>query len=226
MLKATYSVKGTFSLKNENDGHLMARSLTHISRSTIRGALMASAFKYKGKRWAEDHFYQIKEALVFPQEPHSFSKQQEKRSKLSTTAIEYGLSVTPSKKAKTQPSNPSGVESLTTVGIREYVYTDTVSFYIDETIEDVVELLANITRLGDSESIVALKCIEHTNELIDVLCPTQAFDYTQSYTHDPDWSPKMQLAQINAYSPKYKRKTVSLRCETRTLVLPDTLPSE
>lgn len=221
MLKATYRVKSTFSLKEQNDGHLMARSLTHISRSAIRGALLAASFKYKGTQWTEDHFYQIKEAHVFPQVVHNANKQQEKRSMLTTTTIEAGLSKNQAKKEKHQPHINLDVESLTTVGIREYVMSDTVSFYIDETIEDVVELLANISRLGNSESLVELIAIERASELVDVLFPTNAFDYTKSYIHDPDWSPKMQLLQLNAYSPRYNRKTESLRCEVRTLSLPD-----
>lgn len=218
MLKVTYTLKGTYSSKHPNDGHLMARSIHHVSRSTIRGALMASAFKYKGTAWTEKNFHRIKEATIFPQEPQRYSKQQEKRSRLTTKAIEKGLSKSKEKKKEVMPTTPKGIEALTTVGIREYVYADTVTFYIDEIIPDVVELLSNITRLGDSESLVALESLERTNSIEHALVPTGAFDYTKQYTHDWDWLKKMTFEQINVYD-KNKRKTETLRCTVQSFKL-------
>lgn len=222
MLKVTYTLKGTYSSKHPNDGHLMARSITHISRSTIRGALMASAFKYKGTAWTEKHFHRIKEAKIFPQEPQRYSKQQEKRARLTTKTIERGLNKSGKSKEAVIPKTVQERDALTTVGIREYVYADTVTFYIDEIIPDVVELLSNITRLGDSESLVALESLERTNSIEHALVPTGSFDYTKQYTHDWDWLKKMTFEQINVYD-KNKRKTETLRCTVQSFELPTVL---
>lgn len=214
MLKATYKLKGTLSLKEANDGHLMARTTRHITRSCIRGALLAMAYQYKGDTFAEENFYKIKEASIFPQLIRQYGVQGEKRSRISSNAMSNSGSKNEKYREAARPTTFDSVGSLTTIGNREYLYTDTVSFYIDETIEDVIELLGNITRLGDSESLVTLHSIEKVSELVNILIPTaDNFDYDKEYVYDTDWSHTNKLEHLNAYSEKYGRKAIQVRCE-------------
>lgn len=220
MLKVTYQLKGTFSLKEANDGHLMARTTRHITRSTIRGALLAMAFAYKGDKWAEDNFYKIKEAAIFPQLTRNYGVHGEKRSRIGTKAMSKNVTSNEKKRAEARPNSSEGVGALTTVGNREYLYTESLSFYIDETIEDVVELLSNITRLGDSESLVELKSIEKVDKLENILMPqSEDFDYKKEYIYDTDWAHINKFEYSNAYSEKYGRKAAQLRCEVMDVVL-------
>lgn len=220
MLKVTYLLKGTFSLKEANDGHLMARTTRHITRSTIRGALLAMAFAYKGDQWAEDNFYKIKEAGIYPQLTCNYGIQGEIRSRISTRAMFKSVTSNKKSRAEARPTSFEGVGALKTVGNREYLYTETLSFYIDETIEDVVELLSNITRLGDSESLVELKTIEKVDKLEDILMPQAGnYDYDKEYIFDTDWAHINKLEHSDAYSDKYGRKSVQVRCEVMDVVL-------
>lgn len=60
-------------------------------------------------------------------------------------------------------------EGKYTVGIREYVLTDKIVFYIDKSIDDIIELLVNIDRIGDSESLVILENIEEVDAMENIL---------------------------------------------------------
>lgn len=234
MLKITYKVKSTYSLKENDDGHLMARTMKHLSRSTIRGALLATAFKYKGREWTTEHIYEIKNAGIYPQKPNNYSVQKEKRALLTANAIQNGINKDKKKKEPFIPVDKDDVDSYTTVGIREFLYTDTLTFYIDEIIEDVTELLSNITRLGNSESLVELQSIERINKLENVLIPTssketkglndelaivEGFDYDQEYIYDSDWHNNTELQHVDAYNEKYGRNTVRFRCKVMDIEL-------
>lgn len=203
MLKVTYNLKTTFSLKNMDDGHLMARSHNTVTRSTVRGAIIASAFKYKGKKWTEEVFDRINCSLIFIQKPMYFSNQQEKRRLINNNAL-GGL--------KSEPKHFEDVDSLMTVGIREFVILDEVVFYIDETIPDIVELLSNITRLGNSESLVSLKSITKADRLENVYVDSETFDYKKEYIYDEDWH-KATFNTVYAYDKKYKHTKQKVRCE-------------
>ena len=60
-------------------------------------------------------------------------------------------------------------EGKYTVGISEYVLTDKIVFYIDKSIDDIIELLVNIDRIGDSESLVILENIEEVDAMENIL---------------------------------------------------------
>lgn len=207
MLKVTYKVKGTFSLKNKQDGHLLSRSHDVPTSSCIRGALLASAFKYKGREWAKSHFNKIKHSQIFIQYDDVFSKQQEKRKMITTRGVDTS-----------KDFNPDGANALTTLGVREYVLRNEIVFYIDETLEDVTQLLENINRLGNTESLVELKSIEKSDTLTNVLMPTSIRKVDEEYVKDEEWHKNTKFNQVDAYG-KGHRKSVTKFCKIDTLSL-------
>lgn len=217
MLKVTYNVPGTFSLKNYADGHLSARSYPYPTNSCIRGAILASMIQRKGKEYAKDHFYRLKETLLFVQVPQSYSVEQKRFRMLSNKALTN----------KPVAQTIADTRGIVTVGMREVVKTSSVVFYIDETIEDIVEFLENITVLGNSESLVSLKSIERVSEMKDILIETQSVNYRSStpLMENMDWEvirkemkkglgpdKGLSFEDIYAYSGKNRNKYRKLRC--------------
>lgn len=218
MLKVTYHVQGTFSLKNYADGHLSARSYPYATNSCIRGAILASMIQRKGKEYANDHFYRLKETLLFVQVPERYAVEQKRFRMLSNKAVTN----------RPVPSTIAETMSIVTVGMREVVKTSNVVFYIDETLEDIVEFLENIKVLGNSESLVSLESIERVSEMENVLLESQRVDYRNPapLMENMDWTvirkemkkglgpdKGLSFTDIYAYSGKNHNKYRKMRCE-------------
>lgn len=189
MLKVTYNVLGLYSLKKYNDGHMSSRSYPHAITGTIRGALLSSMIRRKGKEYAKENFYKLKHAQIFIQHPKKYYINQTKVRLISNTA----MTMKPEKKVFT---NPADVNSVMSVGIREQVAVDTIVFYIDETIDCLVEYLDAVRRIGNSESLVELKSIEKVSKMENILMPwnpSMGLDY--DLTEDWDWETNMTKAK-------------------------------
>ena len=158
MLKITYAVPATFSLKKYKDAHLCARTYEYPMISTIRGAILGSIIERKGREKAEELFHKVKNAQIFVQYPKRFhinqqiTKRRTNKSYLNENKKDF--------------INYSG---FFTVGVREVAVLDKITFYIDESIEDIEEILGNIRRIGDSESLVFLENIEKVDCMENVL---------------------------------------------------------
>lgn len=159
MLKVTYNVPSVFSLKKFNDSHLAARSYEYPMLTTIRGAILGSIIERRGKAVAESIFRKIKNTQIFIQYPDYFIVDQQKIKRMSNKGYEYKYS---------EETKRDWAKNYT-VGIREYVNTNKIVFYIDESIDDIVEYLVNIDRIGDSESLVMLESIEKVTEMENIL---------------------------------------------------------
>lgn len=159
MLKVTYKVASVFSIKKFKDSHLLARSYVYPMLTTIRGAILSSMIQRKGKSYAENMFRKIKNAQIFVQYPEKYIVNQHKIKRMSNKGYEY----------KYSEDTIRDWRGKYTIGIREYILTDTIVFYIDESIPDIIELLVNIDRIGDSESIVMLENIQQVKEMKNIL---------------------------------------------------------
>lgn len=159
MLKVTYKVPSVFSIKKFKDSPLLARSYEYPMLTTIRGAILSSMIERKGRIYAKDMFRKIKNAQIFIQYTEKCMINQFKIKRMSNKGYEF----------KQGEDSIRDWPKRYTVGIREYVLTDKIVFYIDETIPDIVELLANIDRIGDSESIVMLQSVEKVQKMENVL---------------------------------------------------------
>lgn len=214
MLKVTYKVAATFSLKNYADGNLLARSYEYPTTSTLRGALLASIIQRKGKQAAADLFFRLKETMLFVQVPETFARQQFLFNAISNKGVAGEKTVTTVKE----------VDSIRTVAIRELVKTKDIVFYIDETLDNVVEYLENINVLGNSESLVSLHAIERVDKMENILMETAAINYRDETViyEDWDWLIKrdkkgidkgLQFKDIYAYSGKNANKTRRKNCK-------------
>ena len=78
MLKVTYKVPSSFSIKKFNDSHLQARSYEYPMLTTIRGAILSSIIERRGKAYAEKIFRKVKNAQIFIQYPKEYLINQHK----------------------------------------------------------------------------------------------------------------------------------------------------
>ena len=211
MLKVTYKVPALFSLKKFNDSHLLARSYEYPMLTTIRGAILSSMIERKGKVYAEKMFRNIKNAQIFIQYPKEYMINQCKIKRMSNKGYEY----------KYSEDTIRDWEGKYTVGIREYVLTDKIVFYIDISIDDIIELLVNIDRIGDSESVVILENIEEVDVMENVLIEWneslgddidlyELFDWETNLNKKGDKDKGMNFDDVYIYSskksPKYKKR--------------------
>lgn len=182
MLKVTYNVPAVFSIKKFNDSHLSARSYEYPMLTTIRGAILGSIIERRGREEAEKIFRKIKNLQIFIQYPHSFMIGQQKIKRMSNKGYEY----------KYSEETMREWEGKYTVGIREYVYTDKIVFYIDESIDDIIEYLVNIDRIGDSESLVMLESIEKVTEMENILLEwNESIGYDSNLYELYDWETRL-----------------------------------
>lgn len=221
MLKVTFSVLGLFSLKNYNDGHMSSRSYPYATTSTIRGAILSAMIRRKGKEYAKDHFYNLKHVQIFVQHPEHYQTNQTKVRLLSNKSM--GL-----KAQEKIITNLENVNSVLSVGIREQIAVEEIVFYIDETLENTVEYLDNIQRIGNSESLVELKSIERVSRLENVLMPwNPSFGYDYELKEDWDWETKitkkendkgLAFENIYLFSKKLANKNRKTICFVKDIV--------
>lgn len=213
MIKVTYSVPSVFSIKKFNDSHLAARSYEYPMLTTIRGAILGSIIERRGKATAEKLFRKIKNMQIFIQYPDQFMIGQQKIKRMSNKGYEY----------KYSEDSKREWEGKYTVGIREYVYTDKIVFYIDESIDGIIEYLVNIDRIGDSESLVILDSIEKVNEMENVLVEwNERLGYDVSLFELYDWETKlnkkgdkdsgMSFKDVYMFSENKKSKYIKRVC--------------
>lgn len=211
MLKVTYKVPSVFSIKKFNDSHLSARSYEYPMLTTIRGAILGSVIERRGRSTAEKLFRKIKNIQIFIQYPGSFMIGQQKIKRMSNKGYEY----------KYSEETKRDWEGKYTVGIREYVYTDKIVFYIDESIDDIIEYLVNIDRIGDSESIVILESIEKVTEMENILLEwNESIGYNTRLYELYDWETKlnkkddrgMKFEDVYIFSDKKKSKYIKRLC--------------
>lgn len=213
MLKVTYSVPSVFSIKKFNDSHLSARSYEYPMLTTIRGAILGSIIERRGRIVAEKMFRKIKNAQIFIQHPEYFMVGQQKIKRMSNKGYEY----------KYSEETKREWEGKYTVGIREYVYVDKIVFYIDESIDDIVEYLVNIDRIGDSESLVMLESIEKVTEMENVLIEwNENIGYDTKIYELYDWETKlnkkgdkdsgMNFNDVYIFSDNKKSKYIKRLC--------------
>lgn len=186
MIKVIYSVCSIFSLKKYNDSHLSARSYEYPMLSTIRGAILSSIIERKGRKVAEELFRKVKNAQIFIQYPETFNIGQQKIKRMSNNGYF----------AKYSEENKNKWENNFTVGIREVVATDKIVFYIDESIENILEYLVNIDRIGDSESLVILEKIERVTAMENIL-----MEWNESVGYD------VKLYEVYDWKTKIKQKS-------------------
>ena len=220
MLKVTYKVPSVFSIKKFNDSHLSARSYEYPMLTTIKGAILGSIIERKGRSFAEQIFRKLKNTQIFIQYPDSFMIGQQKIKRMSNKGYEH----TYSEEAKRD------WEGKYTVGIREYVYTDKIVFYIDESIDDIIEYLVNIDRIGDSESLVILESIERVNEMNNILVEwNESMGYDTKIYELYDWETKlnkkgdkdsgMSFEDVYIFSEKKKSKYIKRLCYIKDKVV-------
>ncbi|MDU1540039.1 MAG: type I-A CRISPR-associated protein Cas5a [Paeniclostridium sordellii] len=213
MLKVTYTVPSVFSIKKFNDSHLAARSYEYPMLTTIRGAILGSVIERKGRLAAEKIFRKLKNIQIFIQYPNSFTIGQQKIKRMSNKGYEY----------KYSEESKGDWEGKYTVGIREYVYTDKIVFYIDESIDDIIEYLVNIDRIGDSESLVMLESIEKVTEMENVLVEwNESIGYDTRLYELYDWETKlnkkgdkdsgMNFEDVYIFSENKKAKYIKRLC--------------
>lgn len=182
MLKVTYNVPSVFSIKKFKDSHLSARSYEYPMLTTIRGAILGSIIERRGRIVAEKMFRRIKNTQIFIQYQESFMIEKQKIKRMSNKGYEY----------KYSEETKRDWEGKYTVGIREYVYIDKIVFYIDESIDDIVEYLVNIDRIGDSESLVMLESIEKVTEMENILLEwNESIGYDTKLYELYDWETKL-----------------------------------
>ena len=96
-----------------------------------------------------------------------------------------------------------------------------LEFYIDRSIDDIIELLVNIDRIGDSESVVILENIEEVDVMENVLIEWneslgddidlyELFDWETNLNKKGDKDKGMNFDDVYIYSskksPKYKKR--------------------
>lgn len=169
MLKVTYKVLGNFSLKRYSDGHLAARSYPYATTSSLRGSLLGSIIQRKGRTFAKENFHKLKNVQIFIQYPKEYKSSQYKMKMFTNgTYSKKGTNVT--------------------VGMREYVSVKEITFYVDETLENIIEYLENIHRIGNSESMVQLHSIEKVSEMKDILMEwNKDMGFDLELVEDYDW---------------------------------------
>lgn len=187
MYKITYHVNGLFSLKNYKDGHLLARSYPYVTNSCIRGAILSAMIQRFGVEAAEKGFADLKRIRLYPQMPAAYRINQIKKNMLSNPAMGN----------KTEVNTPSEVDSLRTVGIREFVDVREVVFYMDQLNPEIVECLENVSVLGVSESVVELKSIEQTDCMENVLMTVlpAEIDFEKELYENIDWETKLKKSK-------------------------------
>lgn len=204
MLKVTYKVLANFSLKRYTDGHLSSRSYPYATTSSIRGSLLGSMIKRKGKKFAEENFHNLKNVQIFIQYPENFRETKSRMKMFTNTSY-----------VKTNN------DFATTVGIREYVAVNELVFYIDETLKDIIEYLENINRIGNSESMIQLKSVEKVTVMENILMDwDKSMGFDEKILEDYDWDKStkgMDFDNIYLFSEnrknKYKKKPCFLKEE-------------
>lgn len=156
MLKVTYKLANLFSLRKFKDSNLCARSYEYPMITTIRGALLGSLIQRRGRKFAEKHFEELETIKIYVQVPQKFYKNEEKLRMFSNNSYAKGNVL-------------EKYADLRTMGVREYVAMDKIVFYIDNSLEYIAELLVNIDRIGNSDSIVELEKIEEVEFMENVL---------------------------------------------------------
>lgn len=207
MIKVVYKVPGTFSLKKFKDSHLSARSYYYPMLTTIRGAILGSIIERKGKKYAESIFEDIKNLKIFVKCPpkSKYSINQEKIKRMTNK----GYSITGDSNLKNREW-----DNYFTVGVREFVCIDEITFYIEGNIKDIEEHLVNIRRLGDSESIVILESIEKdVDKLENILMPwNEEIGYEVDLHELYDWNDNVSFENRYIYSNKAKDDNKKIIC--------------
>lgn len=199
MLKVTYSLAHTFSLKVVDDSHLNARSYPYPLLSTIRGAILSSVIRLRGVAVAKEWFNFIKNAKILIQFPESYQIDQQK-----IRTAKNGF----------YKEEAYGEHVDTIIGMREYVHMPSIVFYIDESIPEIETLLNNINYIGKSCGIVGLYDMKKVDKLENVLVEWNEERYGDQYVYEMvDWNNNMDFESIYLYGKssnsrsKYKRMT-------------------
>lgn len=194
ILRVTFKVSGLFSLKKYSDSHLNGRSYEYPMAYTIRGAILSSVIQLEGVEKAKELFYKIKNAILYVQYPENYVKEV---AKLKLASNSYY-----------QERDSDGGEGLSTVGIREFVDLDEITFYIDNSIPNIETYLRNIEMIGDSQSLVYLESIEIVSEMQHVLVEWREEEADDTELFELyDWkTSKITFDDVYLFSGKRSRK--------------------
>lgn len=197
MIKVTYKLANLFSLRKFKDSNLCARSYEYPMLTTVRGALLGSLIQRKGVKFAKEHFRELEDIKIFIQVPKVFSKNQEKLRMFSNNSYSKGNVL-------------EKHTDLRTMGVREYVYMDKIVFYVEDTLEYILELLVNIDRIGNSDSIVELESIEEVDSMENILVEwNEEIGYDKKLYDLYDWNrddklkAKKKKEEKNRFDEKY-----------------------
>ena len=212
MKKVVYKTSNLFTLKRYNDNNLNCQSYQYPLSYTIKSAIIGSIIKVDGIEKAKDLFNKIKNMKIYVQFPKQFSKIGITQKRYSNAY--YG------KFNKLDREDLIKSNWKTTMGFREYIFTDEIVFYIDNSIDDIELYLKNIDALGTAESLVYLSSIEETNKLENVLVEWNKEDRVNTF-EQVDYTTKTTFDTVYMYSSKYKNISRRYMCCIKDIEIND-----
>ena len=219
MKKIIYKTSNLFSLKNYDDSNLNCTSMLYPSLYSIRSAIIGAIITTDGIDKAKELFETIKNAKLKVCFPNKYNvngivqKRYSNSSYLGKCNVEEYDTLSNSSKAKyyyvLDRDNLVKCNWKKTMGFREYICLDEISFYIDDNIPDVY--FKNIDWLGTSESMVYLSEIRYEDNMDNVLIKWNGTDRKDTYIQH-DWDRSIKFDNIYMYSNNYKHHHETYMC--------------
>ena len=193
MKKVTYKLSNLFSLRKYGHNNMCSESYEYPMVATVRSAIISAIIRVDGVKKAEELFNKVKNEIIYIQYPEQFEKNVNRLHLVSNSAW--------------RPATKRG-EDKVSVGQREFVDVDNITFYIGNNIPFIDMYLKNIDWIGTTESLVYLDNIEETNKLEDVLMTWDEKEDEFIYEMY-DWDKKTKFENIYMYGDKYTKRKFS-----------------